>query len=110
MKEQYLMLRLDQERAIAALPKLLPADSAERDGAVGVIRHIVSVAGAPVGEIKARLDRIEALFTNGRAPSGESARGAPVGMKTTEPRLTKSQRTRSGAINLTRQEARKARF
>ena len=75
VKEQYLMLRLDQERAIAALPKLLPADSAERDGAVGVIRHIVSVAGAPVGEIKARLDRIEALFTSGRAPSGE-ARGA----------------------------------
>ena len=75
MKEQYLMLRIDQERAIAAVPKLLPVDSAERDGALGVIRHIVSVAGAPVGEIKARLERIEAMFTCGRAPSGE-ARGA----------------------------------
>lgn len=61
MKEQYLMLRIDQGRAIAALPKLLPADTAERVAALALIRRVASAAGEPSGEAKTRLARIEAL-------------------------------------------------
>jgi hypothetical protein len=50
-----LTLRIDQERAIAAVPKLLLADSAEQETVLGVIRPVASAAGEPVGEIKARL-------------------------------------------------------
>jgi hypothetical protein len=82
MKEQDLMLRIDQERAIAALPKLLPADAAERDAALGVIRRVASAAGEPIGETNTRLARIEALFTAATAPGGEPLEVAPVGRKT----------------------------
>ncbi|MGA9599208.1 MAG: DUF3141 domain-containing protein [Methylocystis sp.] len=69
VKEQYLMLRIDQERAIAALPKLLQlADSAERSAAAALIRRAVSAAGEPVGESKCRLERVEALFKETKAP------------------------------------------
>lgn len=37
VKEHYLMLCIDQERAIAALPKLLPEAVAERDAALALI-------------------------------------------------------------------------
>jgi len=62
VREQYLMLRLDEERAIAALPKLLPADATERAGAMDLIRRIVSAGGEPSGEVKARIERMGAIF------------------------------------------------
>src|SRR5258708_704118 len=40
VKAQYLKLRIDQERAIAALPKLLTADAKEREAALAVIRRV----------------------------------------------------------------------
>ena len=66
-REQYLMLHYDEKRAIAALPKLLPADATERAAALAVIRRVISAAGEPSGEVKARLARIEALFEAGPA-------------------------------------------
>jgi hypothetical protein len=77
VKEQYLMLRLDQERAVAALPKLLPEDAAERDAALAVIRRVASAAGEPTGEAKTRLARIEALFAAATALDGEQWKVAP---------------------------------
>jgi len=56
------MLRIDQERAVAALPKLLSEDAAEREVALAVVRRVASAAGEPTGEAKTRLMRIEALF------------------------------------------------
>ena len=77
VKEQYLMLRSDQERAVAALPKLLPADAAERDAALALIRRVASAAGEPMGEAKTRLARIEALFAAATAADGEQWEVAP---------------------------------
>jgi Protein of unknown function (DUF3141) len=82
VKEQDLMLHIDQEHAIAALPKLLPADTAKRDAALGVIRRVASAPGEPMAEMKTRLARIEALFSGATAPDDESWKVAPIGRKT----------------------------
>ncbi len=82
VKEQDLMLRIDQERAIAAVPILLPPDGAERDTAPQVIHRVASAAGEPTGESKTRLARIETLFTAATAPDGEPWAVAPIARKT----------------------------
>jgi hypothetical protein len=62
VRDQFLILRLDEERAIASLPKLLPADRRARETALGLIRRIIGARGAPSEEGGRRLKRIEALF------------------------------------------------
>jgi hypothetical protein len=69
VKEQDLMLRIDQERAIAAVPILLPPDGAERDTALRVIHRVASAAGEPTGESKTRLARIETYSQPRRRPT-----------------------------------------
>ena len=78
VKEQYLMLRIAQERAIAALPKLLPGDAKERLAALAVIRRVASAAGEPAGEAKTRLARIEALFAAATGPDAEQWEVMPM--------------------------------
>jgi Protein of unknown function (DUF3141) len=62
VKEQFLIMRLDEERAIAAIPKLLPEDRAERSQMMGSIRRILAARGPLPEDGKRRLARIEALF------------------------------------------------
>jgi Protein of unknown function (DUF3141) len=62
VRDQFLIMRLDEERAIAALPKLLPAERRARETALGLIRRIIGARGAPSEEGGRRLKRIEALF------------------------------------------------
>jgi Protein of unknown function (DUF3141) len=62
LKEQFLVMKLDKERAIAAIPKLLPADRGERNALIGVIRRFVASGGALQEEGERRLGRIETLF------------------------------------------------
>ena len=62
VRDQFLILRLDEERAIAALPKLLPADRRARETALGLIRRIIEARGAPSEEGGRRMKRIETLF------------------------------------------------
>ena len=47
VRDQFLILRLDEERAIAALPKLLPADRRARETALGLLRRVIEARGAP---------------------------------------------------------------
>jgi pimeloyl-ACP methyl ester carboxylesterase len=62
MKEQFLIVVQDQERAVAAIPMLLPTARGERSAVMGVIRQLVN-SGEPLPEeSKRRLARIEALF------------------------------------------------
>ena len=49
-REQFLLLLLDPEAALAAIPKLLPADVAERRKGLAAIRNVLSAGG----EIPAR--------------------------------------------------------
>jgi hypothetical protein len=62
MKEQFLIMRLYEERAVAAIPKLLPADRQERGARIGAIRRVLASGGTPQPESKRRLARIEMLF------------------------------------------------
>jgi hypothetical protein len=63
VKEQFLILFLDEERAIGALPKLLPQDHRECAAALAVVRRVLSARGGLSGEGSRRLNRIEALFS-----------------------------------------------
>jgi hypothetical protein len=63
VKEQYLMLLLDAEPAIAALPKLLPANRRQCEEALALVRRVLAARGALPEEGRRRLERIEAMFT-----------------------------------------------
>jgi Protein of unknown function (DUF3141) len=62
VKEQYLILLLDPERAIAALPKLLPGNRRQCDEALALVRRVLDARGALPEEGRRRLARIEAVF------------------------------------------------
>jgi hypothetical protein len=62
VKEQYLLVRLDEQRAINALPKLLGPDEHERAAALGVLHRLIAARGTLSPEGQQRLSRVEALF------------------------------------------------
>jgi pimeloyl-ACP methyl ester carboxylesterase len=62
VKEQYLILLLDAERAIAALPKLLLANRRQCDEALALVRRVLAARGALPEEGRRRLERVEAIF------------------------------------------------
>jgi hypothetical protein len=55
------MLRFDQERALAALPRLLPSEQ-ERREAVDIVRRIGYADGEITPESEIMLDRIERIL------------------------------------------------
>jgi hypothetical protein len=61
-KEQFLIVVQEPERAVAAIPMLLPASRGERNALLGVIREVANSDGALSDEGKRRLTRIETLF------------------------------------------------
>ncbi|MFO1055779.1 MAG: DUF3141 domain-containing protein [Dongiaceae bacterium] len=71
--EQTLLLRHDEARALATLPRLLPPPGAGRDALLEAVRTILAARGTPLPEEQARLARIEALFA---APPEVPRRGA----------------------------------
>jgi hypothetical protein len=62
MRRQYLLLQIDEERALAAIPKLLPADASERSRICENIRSVVTAAGDLPPEAERRFAQIKALF------------------------------------------------
>src|SRR5438309_4698529 len=62
VKEQYLILLVDAERAIAVLPKLLPNDRRQCEEALALVRRVLAARGALPKECGERLEGIEAIF------------------------------------------------
>jgi hypothetical protein len=64
VKEQYLLVRLDEERAVQAIPRLLPEDQAQRRKALRAVHSVIEArnGGALPEEERRRLERIDALF------------------------------------------------
>ena len=62
VKEQYLILLIDAERTIAALPKLLPKERRQCEEALALVRRVLVARGALPEEGRRRLERIEAMF------------------------------------------------
>lgn len=62
VREQFFMLLLDPEAALAAIPKLLPADDSQRRAAFVAMREVLAASGVISGERAVRLRRIADLF------------------------------------------------
>src|SRR3954452_16940625 len=62
VREQFFMLLLDREGALAAIPKLLPEDVDQRRAAFAPIREVLSASEDITGERASRLERIAGLF------------------------------------------------
>jgi Protein of unknown function (DUF3141) len=74
VKRQYLLLCLDEQKALDTLPKLLPSDESERRAALDAVRRVLSATGTLSAEGKRRLVRIEGLFgPKARTPQQEAA-------------------------------------
>ena len=72
VRDQFFMLLIDQDAAMAALPGLLPEDMDIRRKALALIRQVLAAPGGLSGEAEARMQRIARIF----APDDE-ARAAP---------------------------------
>jgi hypothetical protein len=59
---QYLLIRLDEERAVQAIPRLLPEQLEDRQRAFDLLSAVLAATGAPSEEEKRRLERIASLF------------------------------------------------
>jgi hypothetical protein len=66
VREQFFMLLIDQEAALAAIPALLPPTAEERQAALAAIRDVISASGEPVDEAADKLKRIIKLFDGGK--------------------------------------------
>ena len=75
VKEQYLILLRDEERAVAALPTLLPANRRQGEEALALVRRVLAVRGALSEEGARRLERVEALFAG---PPPDTGRDKPA--------------------------------
>jgi hypothetical protein len=62
VREQYFALLLDREAALAAIPKMLPADPKARKKQLDLVRRVVKSTGELEGEKARRWAEIEALF------------------------------------------------
>jgi hypothetical protein len=72
VREQYLLVCLDEERAISALPRLLGSDMAERKSMLDSLHQVLAAHEKLSGEANRRLARVEALFDARREPVGKS--------------------------------------
>ena len=62
MREQYFMLLIDEDAALAALPKLLPEAVEQRRAAFTALREVLEASGALTGLAAERLQRVASLF------------------------------------------------
>ena len=62
LKEQFLLVRTDEERAIATLPALLPRSVEKRRAALELLHRMIAARGKLSEEGSHRLDRIQTLF------------------------------------------------
>jgi len=62
VREQFFMLLLDQEAALAAIPKLLPDSMENRRKVFAAIQEVLSASAEISGEVAKRLERVAGLF------------------------------------------------
>jgi hypothetical protein len=62
VREQYLMLLIDPEASVAAIPSMLPADPEIRLGTFDLVKRVLSAPGEIVGGAAERLKEIERFF------------------------------------------------
>jgi hypothetical protein len=73
VREQYFMLLIDSEAALAAIHAMLPADVEERRNAFAAVRQVLAARGEIGGEAAERLERVRKLFGIGDKEAAGSA-------------------------------------
>ena len=68
-REQYMLLRLDEERAVRAIPRLLPDDEERRVAGWKAVTDVLAASGALPDEGRRRLERLRELFATPGRPS-----------------------------------------
>jgi hypothetical protein len=71
VREQFYMLLIDRDAALAAIPAMLPADPKPRQQALDIVRRVIAARGELSNEDKSRLAQVTELFATeaGAAPS-----------------------------------------
>jgi hypothetical protein len=62
LRQQFFMLLIDEAKALAAIPAMLPEDRAKREAAFSALQAIIAAAGPPTDATAARLEKIASLF------------------------------------------------
>ena len=62
LKEQFLLVRLDEEKALSTLPALLPRSTEKRRAALDLLHRMIAARGKLSAEGSRRLARIQQLF------------------------------------------------
>jgi hypothetical protein len=62
VREQFLMLLVDRDAAVAAIPRLIPDDGDARRRLMGLLQQVLSARGPIVGEVAARLQEVAGLL------------------------------------------------
>ena len=86
VREQFLMLLIDPEASVAAIPSMLPADTEIRLETLDLVKRVLSAPGEIVGETAERLKRIERLFRADRDLVAVASPAIVPAEKTTEGR------------------------
>jgi hypothetical protein len=76
VREQFWLLRVDEEKALASIPKLLPDDPQACADMLENMRQVIAATGQPSNEVKERLRRIENLFRPRLSPGRSGAKRA----------------------------------
>jgi pimeloyl-ACP methyl ester carboxylesterase len=71
VREQYLMLLIDQETALKGIPALLPKSAEERRRALGTLCEVINASGDLTLEKRARLLRVSEFFNPGNPESSK---------------------------------------
>jgi pimeloyl-ACP methyl ester carboxylesterase len=70
VREQFNILLIDRDAALAAIPSMLPPDAETRRVAFGLIRTVLSARGEISGDDRKRLDEVARLFeSEGKTPA-----------------------------------------
>jgi len=69
VRQQFLMLVIDEEAAMAALPDLLPPDQAPRLEALEMLRSVLEASGPLDGEGTRRMEHVTSIFTPLQPPA-----------------------------------------
>lgn len=81
LRDQFYMLLIDEETALAAIPGLLPESTETRRAAFATLQEVLGASGALSGDAADRLGRIAALFGLDTEPVTLAPRKAAAGSK-----------------------------
>ncbi|PWC54837.1 hypothetical protein TSO221_06870 [Azospirillum sp. TSO22-1] len=73
LREQLFQLLLDEERAVAAIAGMLPADRADREALFAMVTRVADADGTDVPARRQRLARLDALFRGATAAPARAA-------------------------------------